>query len=261
VNVIEEPVVITAGRGPRIGIVARAARVANRAVLIMPAPGETRTGPGRLYVRLARALAGGGLPSMRFDAPDGGDCQPDERGRPAVDDDAVDAARQLLALHPDSRIAVLAVGRGAVGAARAWRELNRAGVPLSTLCLVDPALGLPVPERKVGWWRRHFGRPARPPAEPRLGSATGSVVEGSDIELWTSLPAEVRAARARLLVVTRSAIRSHDGFATLARGERAWRKTLERPRSCLQLEGADPGFAQPAHWRKLTGWLATHLAH
>ena len=260
-NVIEEPVTIAAGRGPRIGVIARTARVANRAVLIMPAPGETRTGPGRLYVRLARGLAGSGLPSMRLDAPDGGDCQPDERGHLAIDDDAVDAARQLLALHPDSRVAVLAVGRGAIGAARAWRELNRAGVPLSALCLVDPALGLPAPGRKAGWWRRLFGRPARPVAEPRLGGTAGSVVEGSDVALWIALPAEVRAARARLLVVTRSAIRSHDGFATLARGERAWRKTLERPRSCLKLEGADAGFAQPAPWRKLTGWLATHLAH
>ena len=260
-SLIEEPVTIATARGPRIGIVARAARVANTAVLIMPAPGETRTGPGRLYVRLARALASGGLPSMRFDARDGGDCQPDERGRPAVDDDAVDAARQLLALHPDSRIAVLAVGRGAIGAARALHELNRAGVPLATLCLIDPALGLRAPEKKVGWWRRHFGRPARPLAEPRLGGATASVVEGSDIALWTSLPAEVRAARARLLVVTRSRVPSNEELTTLARGQRAWRKTLERPRSCLQLVGADPGFAQPAHWGKLTGWLATQLAH
>src|SRR5690606_29953788 len=181
------------------------------------------------------------------------------RGRIEFYDNGLAAARQLLALHPDSYVALLAVGRAAIGAARAWQGLARAGVPLSALCLVDPTIGLRAAEGKVRWWRRHFDRPARAAGAPHNAGSGDTFAADSNEALWTALPPAVRAARARLLVVARELVELDDGLSALAGSDRAWRKTLGRTQTCLELEGADAGFTRPADWRKLTDWLATQL--
>ncbi|MFO1300394.1 MAG: hypothetical protein U1F17_08430 [Burkholderiaceae bacterium] len=252
---VEMPIPIAGASGTSIGIATQAARVADVAVLILPAAGEPRTGPERLYVRLARELSRAGLPSLRFDASDGGDCSPGMGSDPRYDEDAVAAARQLLALHPDAFVAVLAIGRGAVRAAHAWRALARADLPLSALCLIDPQIEMALDAPRPGWWRRMFGARA---AAPSLAGASDG---GRDTaQLWRALPAAVHAARSRLLVVSRAQAASNPALSALARGDRDWRRALRRSRGWLQVEGAEAGFTESAEWRELTAWVAARLA-
>ncbi len=263
---IELPVVITGAIGVSIGVIAQAARVTDVAVLIVPAAGETRTGPERLYVRLARELARAGIPSLRFDAADGGDCALSMSGAPRYDEDAVAAARRLLALHPDAFVAVLAVGVGAVRAAHAWHALLRVDLPLSALCLVDPRIPMASDAPRPSWWRRLLG--AR--AEASSADFPDSVVSASSPhasgngaatqQLWRSLPAAMRAGRSRLLLVTRGEAACGPALLELARDDRAWRNALRRSRGWLQIDDADAGFSDPAKWRELTEWLAAQLA-
>lgn len=262
---VELPVSISAATGTLIGIATHAARVADVAVLIVPASGESRTGTDRRSVRLARALAHAGLPSLRFDSADGGDSPPRMASDPRYDEDAVAAARCLLGLHPDAFVAVLAVGRAASRMPHVWHALARADLPLSALCLVDPQVDFASWAPRAGWWRRLFGRPpvaeaATPDAPEAAAKATdaGGASHGTT-QAWSSLPTAVRAARSRLLVVSRGEAGCSAALRSLARDDRTWRKALRRSRGLLQLEESAPGASDPADWRELSRWLAQRL--
>jgi hypothetical protein len=260
---VELPVMVVGATGASIAVATQAARVTDVAVLIVPAARETRTGPERLYVRLARDLARAGIPSLRFDAADGGDCPLSMSGDPRYDEDAVAAARRLLALHPDAFVAVLAVGTGAVRAAHAWHALLRADLPLSALCLVDPQIAMAAEAPWPGWWRRLFGARAEAAAAHSPDSADLPEARSNGVsaqQLWRSLPAAVRAGRSRLLLVSRGEAACRPALLALARGDRSWRKALRRSRGWLQLDDADTGFTEPAKWRELVEWLAARLA-
>ncbi|MBX3591984.1 MAG: hypothetical protein KF755_13865 [Burkholderiaceae bacterium] len=258
--VSESPQVIVGASGPLIGVATRVVSVADVAVLIVPAPGGSRTGAHRLHVRLARELARRGIPSMRFDAADGGDSVAGAGSSAFHDDDVVAAARHLLTLQPDAFVALLAAGDAAVSAARSWNALIRAAVPLSALCLVDPVMAIPAPARRQGWFRRIFG--GTPPGAEEAGSPPPhgeSAETAATLRVWRGLPAAVRTGRSRLLVAARGDDRSNAALVGLARGTRAWRRALRRSDGWLQIGEADPGFGLSAHRRVLADWLAARL--
>jgi hypothetical protein len=258
---IEDPVPVLGSGGAAVGVVTHAARVSETVVLIVPASGDARTGPGRLYVRLARELARRGLPSLRFDASDGGDSPPAMAADPRYDEAAVAAARQLLGLYPDAFVAVLAVGRGAVHATHSWHALARANLPLSALCLIDPDIALPSLERAPNWRRRLFGaRSVESAAAPAESIDGGNArVEASESAIWYSLPEAVRAARSRLLIAARNDSPSNPALLSLANERRDWRKALRRSRGLLRIDGADAAFTRPEAWRTLSEWLGARL--
>jgi exosortase A-associated hydrolase 1 len=63
----EDAIAFGDASAPMIGVVAGDARTASVAVLIVPGGAQNRCGSGRRFVRLARALAERGIPSLRFD--------------------------------------------------------------------------------------------------------------------------------------------------------------------------------------------------
>ena len=259
---IEDPVPVVGSGGAAVGVVTHAARVSETVVLIVPASGDARTGPGRLYVRLARELARRGLPSLRFDASDGGDSPPAMAADPRYDEAAIAAARQLLGLYPDAFVTVLAVGRGAIHAAHSWHALARADVPLSALCLIDPEIALPSAERAPNWWRRLLGARGVDAAAPPDESIDGenARVDVAESAIWYSLPEAVRAARSRLLIAARNESLSSAALLSLANERRDWRKALRRSRGLLRIDGADAGFTRPEPWRTLVEWPGARLA-
>lgn len=258
--VSESPQAIVGASGLLVGVATRVVSVADVAVLIVPAPGGSRIGEHRLHVRLARELARRGIPSMRFDAGDGGDSVADAGSSAFHDDDVVAAARHLLTLQPDAFVALLAAGNAAVGAARSWNALIRAAVPLSALCLVDPAIAIPAPARRQGWLRRIFGGSTPEAEEPGSSPTHGESAEIAErLRIWHALPAAVRSGRSRLLVAARGDDRSNAALLALARGTRAWRKALRRSDGWLQVEQADPGFGISAQRRVLADWLVARL--
>jgi hypothetical protein len=258
--VSESPQAIVGTSGLLIGIATRVVSVADLAVLIVPAPGGTRTGAHRLHVRLARELARRGIPSMRFDAADGGDSAASAGSSAFHDQDVVAAARHLLTLQPDAFVALLAAGDAAVSAARAWNALIRAAVPLSAMCLIDPAIAIPAPARRQGWFRRILGGSAPGAEEPGSPTTHGESAEMAEtLRIWRALPAAVRTGRSRLLVAARGDDRANAALVGLARGNRAWRKALRRSDGWLQVEKADPGFGDSAQRRALADWLVARL--
>ncbi len=290
---VETPVSIAGSSGASIGVVTRATRIGEAAVLIVPADGESRTGPGRLHVRLARALALAGIPSLRFDAPDGGDSAPATAAAPLYDEIAIAASRRLLEACPDARIAVLAVGRAGTRAARTWHALSQAGFPLSAACLVDPAIAM-ARSAPRSFWQRLLGREAILPVDPtdptdpthlaHLAHPTGSTspdgpgadgpdapivpdaravlapdIEPADSALWQAFPATVKAARSHLLVAMRIDDAANTPLRRLVREDRAWRKAVRRSGGALELDGADAAFTQRAQWEALVAWLTARL--
>lgn len=258
---IEDPIPVVGSGGAAVGVVTHAARVSETVALIVPASDDARTGPERLYVRLARELARRGLPSLRFDGSDGGDSPPAMAADPRYDEAAVAAARQLLVLYPDAFVTVVAVGKGAIHAAHSWHALARADLPLSALCLIDPDIALPSAARTRNSWRRLFGaRGVESAAAPTESTAGGTArVDVAQSAIWYSLPGAVRAARSRLLIAARSDSPSNTALLSLASEHRDWRKALRRSRGLLRIDGADAAFTRPDPWRTLAEWLGARL--
>lgn len=262
---LELPCEVDGATGALIGVVTQTARVDDSAVLIVPAPGDARTGAHRLHVRLARALAQAGLPSLRYDAAGGGDCPPATGTASAWDGDAVAAAHCLLGLYPHASLAVLALGDAAAPTVRAWPVLAAADVPLASLCLIDPAIGaLGLPLRRK-WWRRPFGAPATDAREgagdTRAGDTRAGTTDAREAESaetrssWLELPRTLRATRSKLFVAAGGEEARHDELFRLAHGERAWRKALRRSDGWLHLRAADEAFSGAEPWRTLCEWL------
>lgn len=248
---LELPCQIDGVTGALVGVITQTARAGDTVVLIVPAPGGTRTGPHRLHVRLARALADAGLPSLRYDPADGGDCPPASDAAAAFDADLVAAARYVLGLQPDASVALMALGIAASATARAWPVLAGADLPLSALCLIDPEIGeLELPPARRWWDRLVAPSPAPIIAGDRDVAAASA---------WLALPQALHETRSRLLVASGGAPARHRALHALAREHRGWRKALRHPEGWLQLADADEAYGQPGHWRALSGWLGRRI--
>ncbi|MBN9460402.1 MAG: hypothetical protein J0H00_04180 [Burkholderiales bacterium] len=265
---LELPCQIDGVTGALIGVATQTARAGDIVVLIVPAPGGTRTGPHRLHVRLARTLSDAGLPSLRYDPPDGGDCPPASDAAAAFDGDLVAAARYVLGLQPGASVAILALGEAAAAVARAWPVLAGADIALSALCLIDPAIGgIELPPAR-GWWRRLFGSPSPAANGAAGGGATNDTPRAAAVDdayaaeaasAWLELPQALHDTRSRLLLATGGAEARHPALFRLAREHRSWRKALRQPEAWLHLADADEAFGQPEHWRTLGGWLGRRI--
>lgn len=228
------------------------------AVLFIPAAGQTRTGPERLHVRLAREWAQLGIASLRFDAADAGD-DPLVSDAAMHADSASAAALALQERYPAAGIVVAGFGRAAIGAAQAAALLAEAGVRVHSLCLINPMLGdIPMPQPQ-SWWQRIRQIVCDCDARTSAASAPAQDRAGDDAAVWRSLPSLLQQQNMRLLVITGGGERAYATLETLAERDRAWRRAL-RNGSTLRLDGVDRYLMRPAHWQVVNGWFQRQLA-
>lgn len=230
---------------------------ARMAALFIPAAGQTRTGPERLHVRLAREWAQLGIPSLRFDAPDAGD-DPHAPNTPMHTGSASAAAQVLQNRYPEAGIVLAAFGRAAASAARATADLAKADVRVHSLCLINPVLGAVVAPEPQSWWQRIRQIVCHCDTRAADASAAANVQPGDDSTVWHSLPALLQQRNMRLLIITGDGERAHTTLEALAQSDRNWRRVL-RNGSTLRLDGADRYLMRPAHWQVVNGWLRREL--
>ncbi len=141
-GVVEEPVWMTAAGAPIFGILSRSASVAtpNRVVLMLNSGAQRRSGPGRLYVLMARRWAASGAAVLRVDLPGLGDSparagEGDNVAYPRdIAPQLVDLIRQWRERWPHVACHVVGVCSGAFHAL----QLARAQAGLASVVAINP---------------------------------------------------------------------------------------------------------------------------
>ena len=141
-GMVEEPVCMTVAGARIFGILTQAASGAmpNRIVLLLNSGAQRRSGPGRLYVLLARRWAANGVAVLRIDLPGLGDspARAGERDNVAYPRDIVhelrDLVRQLRERWPHAACHLVGVCSGAFHAL----QLAREHVKVDSVVAVNP---------------------------------------------------------------------------------------------------------------------------
>lgn len=203
-------------------------------VIVVGGP-QTRIGAHRRFVGLARALAGGGVPVLRFDLRGMGDSEGDPPGFEASGPDITAAMHALQARCPGvHRIVLWGLCDGASAAVLAWGQLRDQRV--AGLCLVNP-------------WVRTAGVQARTQVQQYYGS------------------------RLRDPVFWRKLLAGRIGFAAVAGWWKTWRRAREEPAATTDftdaMASALQAFAGPVllvlsgrdHTAREFEWLAQNGPH
>ncbi len=146
----ESPVVVE-GDAPLLGSLTRPSRSPGRiGVVLLNAGLVQRAGPDRLYVRLARALAARGFPTLRLDYSGIGD-SPARRDRAPIEQARTLETRSALdRLARDEGLEGFVLAGICTGADAAW-VAALADERVRGVVLLDG-----YPYRTVGWWIRHY---------------------------------------------------------------------------------------------------------
>lgn len=126
--------ILCEGRSPDVS---RSDQLRDTAVLIIVGGPQYRAGSHRQFVLLARALAGAGFCTLRFDYRGMGDAEGVQRGFENVDDDIAAAVTTLLEHAPGARRVVLWGLCDGASAALMYLD-RRTDARIGGLCLLNP---------------------------------------------------------------------------------------------------------------------------
>ncbi len=253
---------------------------ASRGVLVVVGGPQYRAGSHRQFTLLARDLAQGGVPVLRFDYRGMGDSQGAIRPFDEVEDDLRAAIDAFMAAAPDLREVVLwglcdaasAIGMYAARDPRVaglvllnpWVRTED-GLARATLRhyyrarLRDPAFWKQLLRGGLDWRRSLASllallRKARGTPAPAASGATATA----------SLPERMRAGlqefRGQVLLVISGADLTAREFCDLADADRAWKGVLAPPRvTRRQIDDADHTFSRRAWRDQVARWTAEWL--
>lgn len=212
-------------------------------VLIVPGGAQTRTGAHRMFVRLARMIAAGGAPVLRFDRRGIGDSDGDDAGFEHCADDMVAAAAALRAAMPQVR-RIVGVGLCDGAAALALSAGNFDGLVMLNLWTLDPG-GVPGGSAVGAHYRRRLLQPASwrrlLVGEVDIFGAIGSLFAARSEPALSVLGERIVAALAATDVPYRLVMAERDATAQAAR------QVAARIGHCRWIDGADHSFTRADH--------------
>ncbi len=135
----EEVLMLRGSQGPMVGILHRPVGPQLAACVVVAGQPQTRVGSHRVFVRLARGLAGNGIAVLRFDCSGWGDSPGGARPFEQSTSDIAAAVEALAAIQPPGTpLALVGLCDGATAAALALDDLAVRGIRCSALTLVNP---------------------------------------------------------------------------------------------------------------------------
>ena len=157
VSGVREEVAVFGALGNLVGMLTLPARATAVALVLLNAGLIHRVGPGRLYVRLARAAAARGYASVRFDFSGIGDSPARHDGLPVLEMAAREPAEavDLMMARGCERAVLIGICSGALAALRAGARDPR----VAAVALINPpAFSRDDAVGAAGWARRYTGR-------------------------------------------------------------------------------------------------------
>lgn len=254
------------------GIVSLPAQPHPRGVLVVVGGPQYRAGSHRQFTLLARALAGAGVPAMRFDYRGMGDSEGVQRGFGQVQDDIRAAVDSFLAATPGlSEVVLCGLCDGATAAAM-YAPLD---ARVTGLVLLNPWVRTEQGAARAtirhyylsrlldrAFWRKLLaGRfNWRASAASLAGMARNAVTQGEQGELPDRMLDALRRFGGRVLIVLSGADLTAQEFAGLPGRSTAWQRLLAEPRFVRhQLAKADHTFSRREWHEQVTAWTRDWL--
>ena len=252
---------------------------ATRGVLVVVGGPQYRAGSHRQFTLLARDLAQGGVPVLRFDYRGMGDSEGAIRPFDEVEDDLRAAIDAFMAAAPGLREVVLwglcdaasAIGMYAARDARVaglvllnpWVRTED-GLARATLRhyyrarLRDPAFWKQLLRGGLDWRRSLASLLAL--LRKARGGTTPAAANGATAALPERMRAGLQDFRGQVLLVISGADLTAREFCDLADADRAWKGVLAPPRvTRRQIDDADHTFSRRAWRDQVARWTAEWL--
>lgn len=263
--------------GQLLGIVCtpnRSTQKARLTVIIVAGQPQTRVGPHRMFVELARHLAEEGIRSLRFDCSGWGDSLGPTRTFEESRFDIVTVVQSVLREDPDQQVVIVGLGDGATASLMSLPLLKADHRKVLAMILVNPWIDQAQFEAKLdrpskenllklkskAFWSRLLGRNSQGGSTPGGASQSSRLVRqlaetrASDLSLINA----ILGSNTSFLAVLSSVDLSAQIFSKWIDHDDRLRQKFSQE-NVFNHPRADHTFSNEADWREVCEWMSQRL--
>lgn len=263
--------------GPLLGIFCspnRATQKPSLTVIIVPGQPQTRVGPHRMFVELARHLAEDGIRSLRFDCSGWGDSLGPTRAYEESRFDILEVVQSVLRDDPDQQIVIAGLCDGATASLLSLPLLKADHRRVLAMILINPWIDQSQFEATTDKTsKRYFGRlkskeflgkllsrgsPSDKPVGRTLQSSKYALQIAQENSSGLSLINAISGSTTTFLAVLSSLDLSAQVFSKWIGHDERLQESFS-PENTFRHPRADHTFSDEADWREVCQWLSQRI--
>jgi uncharacterized protein len=268
---------VRAVAGPLLGVVCSPNRPLQKSslfVIIVAGQPQTRVGPHRMFVELARHLAEEGIRSLRFDCSGWGDSPGPTRSFEESRFDIVTVVQSVLREDPDQQVVIVGLCDGATAALLSLPLLKADHRKVIAMILINPWIDQEQFEaaaesppndyseqlKSTRFWGKLLGRGSQGGSTSALAlqsSKGGRQISGkraSDLSLTNA----IQGSNTKFLAVLSSQDLSAKIFSKWLDQDEKLKQSFSTENTLMHPR-ADHTFSDGAHWREACHWISQRL--